>query len=104
VHDDVLELQVSMNNPLPVEVLCGVADLQDDLLGFSLGKAFALLNGVVELTVTAQFQQEVDVLLVGEVTVHTGDVEVMQEALNLELTDDLVLQLLVLQHHLRDYF
>jgi len=103
VHDDVLELEVAMYDSLPVKIFGSVADLQNDLLGFILGKALALLDSVVELAVTAQLQEEVDVFLVAEVAVHASDVEVVQEALYFQLADDLVLQLLILQYTLVNY-
>ncbi len=104
-EDDVLGLDVPVEYLVPVHEADGVEEVADDEGGALLGEGLAGGDDVVELSVGAEFEDGVEVVLVAEEAEGLDDVGVVEEGLDFEFADELdqqiVLQDLLLVHDLQ---
>ena len=66
-----------------------IQQIADDEGSALLRQRLASRDNVVELPVAAEFKHRVKVVLICEVAISLGDVGMVQEALDLELSDEL---------------
>jgi hypothetical protein len=100
VQHDVLRLDVTVDNPQRMDLVDRLADLLHNMRDLGLRHGLTTLELVVQLPARAHLQNDIDIVLVREVTVHLDDVGVVQELLYLQLTDELLRDLLLNQQFL----
>jgi hypothetical protein len=88
-EDYVLWFDVAVQDLVLVHLLEGGEEVADDEGGGLFGEGLSLGDEVEELSVAAQFHDDVDVELVVEVAVDLDDVGVVQVALYLQFADEL---------------
>ena len=84
-----------MDDLVFMHVVKGPAGLTDDVSGHIFRDSSSLLQKAIELSGNAQLHRQVDELLVREKAVHLYDVGVVQEHLDLDLSQQLDCQFAV---------
>jgi hypothetical protein len=74
---------LAMDDSACVEVLECIDDLHDIALDLDLGQSLPALDELVQSLIGAQFQQDVDVLMVLEHMLELNDVRVLQRLVDL---------------------
>ena len=91
VEEQVTQLKVTMDDSVTVQVLDGIANLDNVALHLELVQSLSSSQKLVERRRRAHFEQDVHVLGVFEEVLEADDILVMQTAMNLDLTHELLL-------------
>lgn len=86
---DIFWLDISMQNLMPVHKVDRLQKVTDYVAGTLLGQRLPAGDDIVELSIAAQLHNGIEILLIAEETVVLNDVGMVQEALDLQLTDEL---------------
>jgi hypothetical protein len=90
IKEEITQLEISMNNSVGVKVLDSIANLDYVTLHLQLMKPPPPSEQLIEGLTLAQLQDDVDVLSILEEVLKANDVGVMQGAVNLNLTHQLL--------------
>ena len=89
MEDNVLWLYVSMDDPVGVEFVNGLADLPHHVSDILFWHALMFFELFEELASSSYFQNDVDFEGIIEEAEHSDDVGVVEEHLYFELSDEL---------------
>lgn len=92
VHKEVLGFEVAVDDVLLVHELESFCNLADDVRRFLLGQ-FAFLLDLLQRAIGQQFKDEVEIVLIVEVSVERSAVAVVEIGLQLYLSDYVFLHL-----------
>lgn len=88
-QDNIFRFDIPMEYLMLVHEVDCLQQVADNIGGALLTQGFPRRDDVVQLPVASQLHYRVEVLLVAEVPVVAYDVGVVQEALDLQLSDEL---------------
>jgi hypothetical protein len=103
VQDNVLRLDISVDDPQRMDLVHGFTDLPHNEGDPCLRERLRLLELMIELPSSSNFQYNVDVDCIVEAAIHLDDVGMIQEHLYLDLTCELIGNFLLMQQLLLDY-
>ena len=89
-EEQIAQLQVSMNHLARMNVLHGEHELVDVVASFNLMKALTTLDKIGEGLVAANVEHDIDIFFVLEVAIEANDALMVQRAMNLDLTGQLL--------------
>ena len=95
IYNDILRLDVSMDDPIAVEVGNSFVDIVKDHQNLVLGKLFALFDHFKEMIARAVLHHEVYVVFVVEEAVELDHVGVTEIELNFYLANERGLEILL---------
>jgi hypothetical protein len=93
---DVSHFEVAMDNTMSVHVLNCRKNLVHEILGFTIGEFLAALEHFTETLVSAQLEEDVNVIAVLKAVLELHDVRVVQRLVDLDFRQQL--------HRLSEYF
>lgn len=93
---DVSHFEVAMDNTMSVHVLDCRKNLVHEILGFTIGEFLAALEHFTETLVSAQLEEDVNVIAVLKAVLELHDVRVVQRLVDLDFRQQL--------HRLSEYF
>ena len=104
MQDDIFRLDISVNDLARVQLVYRLTDLPHDPGYFGLRHGLQFFKLFKQLPAHGEFHQQIDVYSVVKEPVHSDDVRVVQETLNLELSDKLLSDIFFPEKLLLYYF
>ena len=98
VHHYVFRFYVSVNYSICVKLFNRRANLLHQICSFHLRHGLTSLQLLVKLTTQGHLQNNIDVIFVVKTTIHLDDVWMTQVHLDLDLSDKLIHDVLLLQY------
>lgn len=95
MKDDVFWFDIAMDDSQRVDFVDSFTDLLDNRCNFCLCHWFGSLELMEELSSCSDFQNDVDMGFIIEISVHFDDVRVVEVHLDLQLSDELLDDVLV---------
>ena len=83
--NDILQFDVTMNNLSLVHIVNSLNDLPHQDRCRFLAKMMTFLKQIVKMTITSQFQEKIDILLITEEIVKFNEIRVIQKCLDFYL-------------------
>ena len=82
-----------MNNLMFMHILKSLSDFSRNDWNSFLSKFLFFLHEIKQLTITAKFHQQINIVWIREISVEFDQIRMIQEHLNLDLSDQLVYHL-----------
>lgn len=96
--NDIFRLDVSVNNIMFVHVAEAFKDLSGENGNWVLVKLGSFLHQIIQLAITAKFHQQVNIIIVTEISVEFDKIRMVQKHLYLDFADELVDHLVFFSH------